>query len=320
MRSSTTVFKITTCLVLALTGLAWAQNFTGIFVTTVTTGDVVIELTATGEELSGTVQVPGMELELEGYIVNGVGAGYASNSNGTLMFEAYLNGDTLGFYLFDMDSTGAPLPDTAIELLLDRSPPKPEAMPAGANKQPLSRATGAVAPAAPAASEVLATGGYATLTFDNALAFIEAFEFVLTQIGYTYRFTEAERRQLLAAVAENFPTADQMDQLVLAQSREIWERARVNWSTASEADRREFALGVLILALGDETVRSWAGQGGGGGQALGGGATCASFEDCTSSFVDEQTWSDTFNAQGCWAAAGCSGFDASTGSFDYDGN
>lgn len=317
MRSSTTMLAFASCVVLALAGLACAQDFTGIFVTTVKTGDVVVQLTAAGEELSGTMRVPGMELSLQGYIVNGVGAGYASNDDGTMMFEAYLQGDTLGFYIFEMDAAGAPLPETAIELILDRPPAPRLNTPAGVGKQPVGSATGATSPVA---SEVLATGAYATLTRDNALAFIEAFEFILTQIGYAYRFTDAERRQMLGAIAESFPVADRMDQLVLAQSREIWEGVRANWSAASEADQREFALGVLILALGEETVRSWAGQGGGGGRALGGGGACVSFEDCTSSFVDEQTWTDTFNAQGCWAAAGCSGFDASTGSFDYDGN
>ena len=35
-------------------------------------------------------------------------------------------------------------------------------------------------------------------------------------------------------------------------------------------------------------------------------------------YVDGKTWSDPFNTQSCWAAAGCSSFDSSTGSFDYD--
>ena len=77
-------------------------------------------------------------------------------------------------------------------------------------------------------------------------------------------------------------------------------------------------MGVLTLAFGEEAVAAWAGPAGGagGGQPLGAG-NCSTFEDCTSSFVDEQTWTDTFNSQGCWSAAGCAGFDASTNTFDY---
>ena len=76
-----------------------------------------------------------------------------------------------------------------------------------------------------------------------------------------------------------------------------------------------------IRARGEEAVADWVGPtgGAGGGQALGGAGQCATFEDCTGNFVDEQTWTDTFNAQGCWAAAGCGGFDATTNTFDYEG-
>lgn len=309
------MFAVASHVMLTLAGLAGAQGLTGTFVTTVETGEVVVELSVAGEDFSGTMQVPGMELTLEGDVVDGVGIGYASTANGTMGFEAHLQGDVLGVYIFEMDATGAPLPETVIELILDRSLAKAPTRSVGAGEPPAAGATDA---AVPAPGEVLATGAYATLTRDDALAFIEAFEFVLTQIGYSYRFTDADRSQLLGAIAENYATADQTDQIVMAQSRVIWEGVKANWSVASEADQREFALGVLILALGEDTVRSLAGQGG-GGRALGGGGSCSSFEDCTSGFVDEQTWTDTFNAQGCWAAAGCSGFDASTGSFDYDG-
>ncbi len=173
-----------------------------------------------------------------------------------------------------------------------------------------------VAPAATAPDPVIATGAHASLTMDNATAFIEALEFVLGQIGYVYSFNEAERAEVVRVLALNFPYADQFDQLVLADARTIWTRAEANWDTALEADKREFALGVLILAFGEETVASWVGSDTGGGRALGSGQ-CATFEDCAGSFVDEGTWTDTFNAQGCWAAAGCSSYDADTGTFDY---
>lgn len=160
----------------------------------------------------------------------------------------------------------------------------------------------------------MATGQFGTLTQDDAAAFIEALEFVLAQIGYAYTFTEAERAQALQAIAQNYPQLTQVEQATLSQARNIWERVKVNWATAPAADQREFAVGVLVLAFGEETVAQWAGSGGGGG-----GGTCTTFEDCTGSVLDGQAWSDTFNAQSCWAAAGCNSFDASTGTFDYDG-
>lgn len=173
--------------------------------------------------------------------------------------------------------------------------------------------------AAPAGSDqVIAVGVYASLTLDNALAFIEAFEFVLGQVGYAYSFTDAERLELVHAVAASYPSAEQVDQLVLASARDIWLRVQANWPIASQEDRIEFALGVLVLAFGEETVAAWVGTGANGsGATSAGGGQCASFEECAGSFVDQGTWNDTFNTQGCWAAAGCSSYDPSTGSFDY---
>jgi hypothetical protein len=167
----------------------------------------------------------------------------------------------------------------------------------------------------------IATGRYATLTQDAALAFIDAVEFVLDQLGYPQRFSDTERRALVQEIAAFFPSSTQQDQLVLSDARAIWSRAQANWSTASEREQREFALGILILAFGAETVESWIGpSGSGGGRALGGRGGdlgCSTFEECTSRFVDERTLNDTRAAQGCWAAAGCESYDGSTGTFTY---
>ncbi|MBA2665816.1 MAG: hypothetical protein H0U69_02150, partial [Trueperaceae bacterium] len=182
---------------------------------------------------------------------------------------------------------------------------------------PFGTPTDATSPGS-GAPELLAVGPHASLRRDDAVAFIEALEFVLSQLGYPYRFDGAEREEAIELLAQAFPHASHHDQLVLADARTIWERVQVGWSAASEREQREFALGVLILAFGEETVRGWVGAtGSGGGATLGGGAGCSTFEECTSRFVDERTWTDTFNSQGCWAAAGCDSYDGSTGSFTF---
>ena len=297
---------------------SFAGSFAGTFVGTSDAGQVTVELELLGQDLTGTLNATGVVFTLEGYVQDGVGAGLAYTAQGSVGFEAYLEGETLGLYLFEMDAAGAPIVETVIELLLTRrttavaSPGPAGKLTAPASKQPNS-----------ATSPILASGSYAQLTEDNARAFIESLEFVLAQIGYAYTFTEAERAQALSAIAGNYATMTQMDQVVLSQARDIWQRVQVNWPSATLDQQREFALGVLILAFGEQTVSTWVAQNGGGGASgagggLAGGGNCTTFEDCTSGFVDEQTWSDTFNAQGCWAAAGCGGFDASTNSFDYD--
>src|SRR5690606_22405660 len=293
--------------------LAAAQGLAGTFEGQIDAGAIQVEFTVAGDAVTGTLEGPDLSFTFEGWLSGEDAFGTVFTAQGTASFEAYVEGDTLGLYLFEVDAAGAPVPETVIELMLTRSG-------AVTAEGPGAGGPGVGGPGPPGASNSpgIATGAYATLTQDDATAFVEALEFVLAQIGYAYQFTAADRQQMLGALAQNFPAAEQMDQLVLADARTIWDRVKVNWPTASAADQREFALGVLILAFGEEAVASWVGPtGGGGGQALGAGGQCTSFEDCTSSFVDEETWTDTFNSQGCWAAAGCGGFDASTNTFDY---
>jgi len=343
-------------LLTALAALAWsavglAQGFSGTFQTPVDQGAVTVQLTQLGDRLEGYLQGPGVYFELQGWVEEGVGVGVASSAQGQLGFEALVEGDTLGLWFYEVVN-GVVLPETEIEVILARvaaapaaaapggQPPAAVAPPAPGGGKLLPPSTGAAqggatAPAAPGAapgggaagggalggarpapqagSPVIATGQHASLTQDDAAAFIEALEFVLGQLGYAYTFTPTDRAQALQAIAQSFPTLPQADQVVLSQARSIWERVRVSWAAATPAEQQEFALGVLVLAFGEETVRQWVGTGGGGG----GGGACTTFEDCVGGYVDGDTWTDTFNAQGCWAAAGCEGYDPSTGTFDY---
>ncbi len=412
-------------------GIVFAQDFTGTYSGDTAAGMVDVTFTQSGQTLRGTLHGGGVDFALDGYADAGFGSGTASFPSGAIAFEAYLQGDTLGLYLFEIDGVGNPIVESAIELILSRdeaaatlpspfrSQPSPQAAPA-AQHDPLIGtfvderltlrvraegggyaaeidsggqtyllqagpgdggltgrfvsggqtyaftavlegdtvvfvtagttyrlqrqrdpfASGPVDPFAAAPgplptettptgaraaprSDVVATGRYATLTEDDALAFIEALEFVLEQLGYPYPFDATERREAVAEIAAFFPSAPQQDQLVLADARFIWNRVQENWPRSSEAEQREFALGVLILAFGAETVQSWVGPGGsGGGRAMGGGGGgggigCSTFEECTSRFVDEKTWTDTLNAQNCWASAGCESYDSGTSTFTY---
>ncbi len=279
---------------------------------------VTVELTVAGTFVDGTLTLPDLGFTLEGALDGPDAAyGYAATAEGTLGFEAYVQGDQLGLYVFELDASGAAVVESVVELLLTRR----AAPAAGPSASTLPGALGGLRSqgAAPVDDPVLASGSHGTLTEGNARAFLDALEFVLGQVGYVGGITEAERRQALDAIAANYPLAEPLDQIVLADARRIWDGVRRNWPSATEAEQREFALGVLILAFGEETVAAWVGPGGGagGGQALG-SSSCGSFEDCTSQFVDGQTWTDTFNAQGCWAAAGCSSYDPSTSTFTYD--
>ncbi len=406
-----------TLIIVLLLGVAAAQGYSGTYTTQHASGTLTLELVQEGDELQGTLSGQAIHFELEGFVYEDGAGGAVYTGEGMGGFEIYLQGDTLGLYLFELDEDYQPIMDSVTELIMTRQGAA-ATPPSGQGVNPLGQADAPVNPLAPQPAAptdplvgafsdgtltltlqggggqysgqiqfsgqtypvtaqgdgntlggaftsggqsfaftatlqgntltfeaggtsyrlerqaaaaptnplagsapgdpVIVQGQHASLTRDNALAFIEAFEFALEQVGYAYRFTDAEREQLLSAIVQEFLRAKQMDQVVLSRAREIWTRVQANWPRASDAEKREFLLGVFVLAFGEEAVQQWVGPSGGGGQgqALGSGS-CGSFEDCTSRFVDERTWTDTFNAQGCWAAAGCDSYDSSSGTFSY---
>lgn len=237
--------------------------------------------TADSQGLSGTFQV-------------------GSNS---FSFQANLQGNSLILFSDGVSYT----------LSKDSASANPLASSAPAN--PLATPAAAPAPSSP----VLASGQHADLSQDDALAFIEALEFSMAQVGYAYSFSPAEQQEILQLLGQNFAALEQHDQVVLSQARDIWQRVQANWTTTSDDDKREFVLAVFILAFGEDTVQQWlASNQGQQAQPLESGGGCSNFDDCAGRFVDEQTWSNTFNSQGCWAAAGCESYDSSTGTFTYN--
>lgn len=227
----------------------------------------------------------------------GLTGSFESGGN-SFPFEAQLQGNTLSF------ATGG----TSYTLSKAQEPSNPLAS-NNANlniKQPDPQ------------SPVLVQGQYASLTQDNALAFVEALEFSLSQIGYAYSFSEAEKQQMYAAIVQEYPVASKEDQLVLAQARDIWNRVQVNWASSSPQDQQTFILGVLVLAFGEETVQQNLGQSGQATASSGGGSLpCSSVDTCMST-LDPDGYSDMVAAQGCWASAGCESYDSSTDTYTYD--
>lgn len=313
-------------LVLALAAMAGAQPFAGTYHGATDVGPAVVVFQQEGAALTGTLEAPGLAFGLSGEVRDGVAYGQVHTGQGTAGFEAHVQGDALGLYLYEFDAAGGVAAGSVIELVLERAVAAAPAAPAlgGLRSANPAAPTTPSEPAATGGSPVLAVGAHGQLTEDAAHAFLEALEFVLAQIGAPYAFPEAERRAALEELARSFPLADPDEQRVLADARFVWTQVRANWASASLEAQREFALGVLALAFGEEAVRAWVGEDAGGGASAGGGSAgggsdgCGSFDECAGAYVDGQTWSDTFNTQSCWAAAGCSSFDTSTGTFEYD--
>lgn len=169
----------------------------------------------------------------------------------------------------------------------------------------------------PANDPVIAQGPYGTLTQDNALAFFEALVFAHEQVGYPVTLTQQELDQYIAAAAQAYPTFSPDEQAGLAMSREVWNRVQARWADAAPADQREFVIGMLAMWYGDDQVAQWFGGGSAGGGG-GGDGSCSDIDACFSQYADPETYSDAMNAQSCWAAAGCSDYDAGSNTFTYD--
>lgn len=161
---------------------------------------------------------------------------------------------------------------------------------------------------------VLAQGEHAILTRDNALAFIEALEFSLAEVGYEIALTDADRLEVLQTMADRYPILPQPDQVVLARSREVWTRVRTHWPEASADEREEFFIAVFVLAFGEETVLQALQESGQGG---GGGGACDTIDACMATFAPD-AYADATAAQGCWAAAGCASYDPQFDTYTYE--
>ena len=195
---------------------------------------------------------------------------------------------------------------------LTRSGGNPLATPASQPEQPANplNSSNQSAPDSP----VIAQGQYANLTQDDAFAFIDALEFSLQQVGYTERFSEGERQQLLQGIVQNFPSAEREDQLVMSQAKLIWNNVQANWQAASQQEKETFVIGVFTLAFGEEAVRQNLGQTQSQTSTAG---VCSTVETCMST-LNPEAYNDMVATQGCWAAAGCTDYDPSSDTYTYE--
>lgn len=271
---------------------------------------LVAQISGGAGAYAGELQLAGTTYSFEGTGVEGRLEGAFVSAGASFAFTATVDGDELtltsGGATYRLQRVGGPA----------AAPTNPLGSPAGS--------TAATASAGPHDGLVVAQGHAATLTRDNALAFIEALAFSLEQVGYPYAISEAEQAQLLQAMAQGYGTLAPSDQAVLAHAREVWTRVQANWASASEAERTEFVLGVFVLAFGEEAVQQALGSGEAAAPAAqapahqsGNGLGCDTVEACMSRYTPE-AYSDMINAQGCWAAAGCQSYDPIDNSFTYE--
>jgi len=97
-------------------------------------------------------------------------------------------------------------------------------------------------------------------------------------------------------------------QVDLANARPLWTQYRSQWGTLPLQAKQEFAYYVLALAYGEQAAGQALGLDTGAGQQGGGGYNPT---------VDDLL-GNVPGTTDCWGSAGCTGYDAGTGTYTFD--
>ena len=104
------------------------QSYTGIYQST--TNDIILTLTIKQEGfdvLTGTLKSSnGAQFILEGTVSEGIAAGVLSGNEGSLYFEAYMDGNDLTISLIEPDQYNMPDYNTAEYLVMSRTNQQPD--------------------------------------------------------------------------------------------------------------------------------------------------------------------------------------------------
>jgi hypothetical protein len=151
-----------------------------------------------------------------------------------------------------------------------------------------------------ATSQVLAQGQGGALTVDAVMAYIEALEFSLAQVGQTTRFPQAARADIAQRLAQAYPSIPLVTQRNLAEARAVWTQYARAWGSLTLAQEQEFVFHVLAIYGGKEAAAQALGLNAGDG-AGSGASTDGSYGE--SYHIDPN-----YEGSDCWASAGCAGY------------
>ena len=230
---------------------------------------------------------------------------FDGGGGGTFAFSASLAGDVL-----TLSTGGATY--VARRVGASAAPANPLAGPPAHG----GSAAGAAAAGTAASVNVLATGTHGRLTQDDAEAYVDALVFVVGQIGASASLGAAERQEAVRELARNYPALPPAHQAALAQARDTWDRAQAGWATASQSDREQFVLGVLVIAFGEDAIRQALAGAGGGGSGGGGGGGCQTIDDCIGRYAPGGGI-DINRTASCGMNWSCDSYEPSTGTFHY---
>lgn len=178
---------------------------------------------------------------------------------------------------------------------------------------------GGAAGAATGGGQVLAQGQGGALTVDAVVAYIEALEFSLAQIGQPTQFPQEARMEIAQRMAQAYPSVPVETQQELAQARALWTQYARAWGTLALEQKQEFVYFVLSVYAGEEAAAQALGLNAGGGSGAGGDGT----------YGESYHINPNYEGSDCWASAGCADYtpeggyvyeeyNPTTDSYDYN--
>ena len=160
-------------------------------------------------------------------------------------------------------------------------------------------AAGGATSGAAGGSQVLAQGPGGTLTVDAVLAYIEALEYSLAQIGQPTQFPQDARMEIARSMAQAYPSVPVATQQELAQARATWTQYAQAWGTLALEQKQEFVYFVLAIYAGEEAAAQALGLNAGGGES---GA------DGDGTYGESYHINPNYEGSDCWASAGCADY------------
>ena len=105
-------------------------------------------------------------------------------------------------------------------------------------------------------NSILASSSAGDLTQSAVDSWIAAAEFALTESGIDYRFNASEQAQIRQALAQGFPTFDEVVQQLLLHAQDVLEQNRSYWAQMTVQQRHEFSVTVLAILFGEQWTSS----------------------------------------------------------------
>lgn len=122
-------------------------------------------------------------------------------------------------------------------------------------------------------SQYLAEGVGGRLTEENAHAYVDALEFIHSEMGQPKVFSHNDRQAIISNLASSFSSFPSDLQRDLSNARSLLTQYQSSWHSIGSEEQRAFAYSVLAIAYGEQSASQALGYGQGGSGGSSGGSS-----------------------------------------------